>query len=431
MSNSSSSSSSSSSKSVQSKIITAIQSVENICDQHSDFISANEHPLKGKWVSIIGESQSAFTAWCNVHGGIYWADNNKPNDYNDVQDVSDMWWYKLITKTGAKLCTCAALTGSALANPDISSGVPENAIGDNSVVERVVTWRDWMRISGHTYRNIDGSTEVATSDVVPDYIFIMAGSNDIKYNKDVVKIQSGLKEYLITDNITLADPVENTVIDPDGTRFYNDHGGQAPTPEAASVEGLPPNIDDITDDLHGGTTLPSAPGTILPSFTTDNTPNYHKTQVAAQTELEILPSIYPCPDHAWHPDKRTLLGAVACMLDHINAWCNAYHKDTQVYCLTPPLYAGGWSKWGGYVTNQIWNRSQNLLQYIFQQTAAIYSWHYIPCEIKDYSTVYYATKYGADNDATDEEKYSRFWHLNKNGMTKIANKCIAFSRTYC
>jgi hypothetical protein len=53
----------------------------------------------------------------------------------------------------------------------------------NSLLDRVNN-KDYCRQVGKTYRNLDGSTEVCESEVVPDYVIIFMGTNDFRSNND-------------------------------------------------------------------------------------------------------------------------------------------------------------------------------------------------------------------------------------------------------
>lgn len=326
--------------SIESKVVNAINIIE------SDVSNLQFHPLKNKWITIIGDSLSSFDGWCIVNGELL-ATNAHPSSYNDITEVSDMWWYKLIIEVGAKLCTCAALNGSKLCN--INSDT-------NSACYRVLTNGDWYRHSGNTYMNIDGTTEIATENQYPDYIFILIGSNDIYANKDdsgwPTTIPTGIEPFTVADTAT-------------------------------------------------------NPGT-------------HK----------IFPQLWPLvtTSDAWGTNGGNMAGALISIVNEIRQTAVTNNdQDVKIYFLTPVLYRGN------HINSELSysgshpqdaglgiNVSQNALIYLFQHLESIYDVYYIPSQLSNYSTVNYAT--------LNEE--SPFYHYNKNGMTKIANKCIAYSKIF-
>jgi hypothetical protein len=133
--------------------------------------SAFENPFKDKWVSIIGDSISTFKGWCdsNDNANDYYSENNANN--SDVKSVEDTWWHILLTKLGAKLCVNCSIGGSKIYDDT------------NSLLDRVNN-KDYCRQVGKTYRNLNGSTEVCESEVIPDYVIIFMGTNDWRSNND-------------------------------------------------------------------------------------------------------------------------------------------------------------------------------------------------------------------------------------------------------
>lgn len=68
-----------------------------------------------KGVSILGDSYSTFQGcvWPDTNAVWYW---EAPNPRNDVHNVADTWWYKLITENGYRLCKNNSFSGSTVCN---------------------------------------------------------------------------------------------------------------------------------------------------------------------------------------------------------------------------------------------------------------------------------------------------------------------------
>ena len=102
-----------------------------------------------KGVSILGDSYSTFEN-CVV------PDTNKvwyfehPVRENDVKDVADTWWYRLIVENGYRLCNNNSFSGSTICN----TGYHGNDYSDRSFIARM--------------KNL-GS---------PDLIYVFGGTND-------------------------------------------------------------------------------------------------------------------------------------------------------------------------------------------------------------------------------------------------------------
>ena len=63
-----------------------------------------DNPFKDKWVSIIGDYTSVYDGWDWEHhlDDSIEKDPIVPNE--EITDPSMMWWHKLLSKLGAKLC---------------------------------------------------------------------------------------------------------------------------------------------------------------------------------------------------------------------------------------------------------------------------------------------------------------------------------------
>jgi lysophospholipase L1-like esterase len=141
-----------------------------------------ENPFKDKWISIIGDSISTFKDYtrASTYDDFY----PSTTTVNDVNDVSQTWWHILLTKLGAKLCVNNSIGGSYICNPESCTRT--------SLLDRINN-KEYCRIEGNEYINLDGTKEVATQNIEPDYIIVYMGTNDwgskekdlgITYNED-------------------------------------------------------------------------------------------------------------------------------------------------------------------------------------------------------------------------------------------------------
>ena len=114
----------------------------------------SESPLKGKWLSMIGDSISTFEGWSNVAPGSTSAAVYYPKDY--LTDVNQTYWKKLVDRTGMKLLVNNSWSGSRCANTK-TGDVVKTGTADRCK---------------QLHKTIDGKV------VNPDYILINIGTND-------------------------------------------------------------------------------------------------------------------------------------------------------------------------------------------------------------------------------------------------------------
>lgn len=114
----------------------------------------SESPLKGKWLSMIGDSISTFEGWSNVAPGSTSAAVYYPKDY--LTDVNQTYWKKLVDRTGMKLLVNNSWSGSRCANTK-TGDVVKTGTADRCK---------------QLHKTIDGVV------VNPDYILINIGTND-------------------------------------------------------------------------------------------------------------------------------------------------------------------------------------------------------------------------------------------------------------
>jgi lysophospholipase L1-like esterase len=117
-------------------------------------IHKEESPLKGKYLSLIGDSITTFSGWSNVapaspNGAIYYP-------YGAITNVEQTYWHKLVTRTGMNLLVNNSWSGSRCSN---SGGGP------------VVSTSN------------DRCKQLHKNGINPDYILINIGTND--FNNDV------------------------------------------------------------------------------------------------------------------------------------------------------------------------------------------------------------------------------------------------------
>ena len=123
-------------------------------DSTGDSTVVGNNPFKGKWVSILGDDASAYTGWTTLTS----------NASSKSFTAQSMWWHKLLTKLGAKLCV----------NYSDKGIVCTSLISDSSICLH--------REIGKNYKNLDGTVETSTEEVNPDVILIFLGMTDYYNN---------------------------------------------------------------------------------------------------------------------------------------------------------------------------------------------------------------------------------------------------------
>jgi len=110
-------------------------------------VSVSAQSRKG--VSILGDSYSTFENCVMPDTNYVWYFEH-PVRENDVRDVGDTWWYRVITENGYRLCVNNSFSGSTICN----TGYNGNDYSDRSFIARM--------------KNL-GS---------PDLIYVFGGTND-------------------------------------------------------------------------------------------------------------------------------------------------------------------------------------------------------------------------------------------------------------
>ncbi|MGN1263884.1 MAG: SGNH/GDSL hydrolase family protein [Prevotella sp.] len=86
-----------------------------------------------KSVSILGDSYSTYEGFISPKTNLTWY-HAKPNKaQTDVTDVKQMWWHKLITANGWKLCVNNSFSGSTICN----TGYNKADYSDRSFITRM------------------------------------------------------------------------------------------------------------------------------------------------------------------------------------------------------------------------------------------------------------------------------------------------------
>ena len=138
---------------------------EKLLNVLSDVSKVAVNPFKDKWISILGDSISTYEGWIPSGNSIYY-----PKD--DVDNVNKTWWHMLLSKLEAKLCVNQSWSGRRVTD-DGATEARAASLGMGKLHREV----------GQTYKNLDGSEEVATTRINPDVILILLGTND--YNNGV------------------------------------------------------------------------------------------------------------------------------------------------------------------------------------------------------------------------------------------------------
>lgn len=174
---------------------------EKIFNVVSEIANNSDNPFKGKWVSILGDSISAYNGWVNGNSSQY------PSC--GVSDVKETWWHILLTRLGAKLCV-----NNSWAGRQVSESVDVERSTANAVSKL-------HRVKGETYINLDGTTETATKDINPDIILIFLGIND--FNADVPhgELSRVDRKNLSFDSTNFAASYETMLHRITGTHYMN------------------------------------------------------------------------------------------------------------------------------------------------------------------------------------------------------------------
>ncbi len=145
--------------SIESKVVNAINNIED------DVKTLQVHPLKNKWITIIGDAFCSYKDWCRANGF-------GPYPYKDCgfSTVEGMWWHQLIKNTGAKLCRVAAGPGWDATQQYYTFGA-----GATDPYK-------WYISNGSTYTDIDGNNHTAGETIYPDVVIIMCGGWTLKKN---------------------------------------------------------------------------------------------------------------------------------------------------------------------------------------------------------------------------------------------------------
>lgn len=139
-------------KSLQSTIVGALDAIE---DTVKDL---EVHPLKNKWITIIGDAFCSYSGWC--HSNAFY-----PYPYANCgfSTVEGMWWHQLIKNTGAKLCRLAVGPGWDVTQQKYT------------FTSEASDPYEWYIKNGSTYKDIDGINHTAGETIYPDVIIIMCG----------------------------------------------------------------------------------------------------------------------------------------------------------------------------------------------------------------------------------------------------------------
>ena len=114
-----------------------------------------DSPLKGKYLSIIGDSISTFSGWSNIAPGSTSAAIYYPKDW--LNDVNQTYWKKLVDRTGMNLLVNNSWSGSECAGSASSS---------SCVVSQTNNRCHQLHKNG----------------INPDYILINIGTNDFDHD---------------------------------------------------------------------------------------------------------------------------------------------------------------------------------------------------------------------------------------------------------
>ena len=159
--------------SIESKVVNAISNIEDKVN------NVSTHPLKNKWITIIGDAFCCYNGWCYANAFLPY-----PYPNCGFSTVEGMWWHQLIKNTGAKLCRVAAGPGW---------DVQQQYWTFEKTSEY---YYQWYIENGELYRDIDGNIHTAGETIYPDIIIIMCGGWTNRQNNNEVIYTLGENEEI-------------------------------------------------------------------------------------------------------------------------------------------------------------------------------------------------------------------------------------------
>ena len=130
------------------------------CNNLTDVVnklSSKENEYKNSTVSILGDSYSTYEGWI-PDNYLAWYKDSGNTLQNNVSDVSQTWWYKLIKDINATLLVNCSYSGSTICNTGYNST-------DSSTTSFITRMKKWIG-------------EERKTDLKPNLIIIMGGTND-------------------------------------------------------------------------------------------------------------------------------------------------------------------------------------------------------------------------------------------------------------
>ncbi len=86
-----------------------------------------------KSVSVLGDSYSTYEGFITPKTNLTWYHAKTNKGQTDVNDVKQMWWHRLITANGWKLCVNNSYSGSTICN----TGYRKEDYSDRSFITRM------------------------------------------------------------------------------------------------------------------------------------------------------------------------------------------------------------------------------------------------------------------------------------------------------
>lgn len=150
-------------------INTNINVISNNLYTQSDKVLLNEKLfVKNKNISILGDSYSTYGGWLPDNYSSWYKDTGNTQE-NDVSDVTQTWWYKLIKDTGNSLLVNCSYSGSTICNTGYSGS-------DSSATSFITRMKTWLG-------------EHRKTDAKPNMIFIFGGTNDVWAGSPIGELQ--------------------------------------------------------------------------------------------------------------------------------------------------------------------------------------------------------------------------------------------------